>query len=253
MTHPAPHLRAGLCVRPAVRRGLASVAAGAALSGLALAAQAQTGPAAWPAAVPAGSAPIEQARVLQTTPIVQQQRRQQQSCGPAGLQAPPPRSGAGAVTGALIGGAVGHAIGQAGGAAVGAVAGAVIGDRAEAAGSAMPVREGLNCTVTETVENVSAFSVVYEYGGRTYTVVLPADPGPTVPVQVVPVGAAPAQPAPPAAYVGMPGPAPAPAAVGYPTYVPYPVYGGYRYWVGPPVVVGIGWGYPVYRPHRHWR
>ena len=109
--------------------------------------------------------------------------------------------------------------------------------------------------------------MTYEYAGRQYTVQMPYDPGPTVRLQVSPVGAAdygnvnaaqgqvvtapavqavvsPAIVAPPppaqVVYSGYP----------YPYAYPAPVYRPYY----PPISLSFGyvWG-GGHRHHRHWR
>ena len=83
------------------------------------------------------------------------------------------------------------------------------------------------------------YNVVYEFGGRQYTVELPNDPGPTLQLQITPMNAS--APSPPAAAVTYVQPVyeppvyavPAPAAV-YPGY-----YEPNYFW---PFAVGLGFG-----------
>ncbi len=85
------------------------------------------------------------------------------------------------------------------------------------------------CTTQTFYENRPiAYTVVYEYGGKQYTVQMPNDPGPSVQLQVTPLAA---------------GSSSAPATVTYAA----PVYGAPAYVVTapPPVYYDYG-GYPTY-------
>ena len=132
------------------------------------------------AAVMAGNASAqEMARVLSTTPIIQQ------------VATPGATSGAGAVMGAVAGGAVGNAVGGGSGKAVatviGVLGGAMLGNSIEAP-SQPQVRNVQNCSTQTAYENRTvAYNVTYEYAGRQYTVQMPNDPGQYLPVQVSPV------------------------------------------------------------------
>ncbi|MBC7602230.1 MAG: glycine zipper 2TM domain-containing protein [Ramlibacter sp.] len=200
-------------------------------------------------------------RVLSATPVVQQVQVPRQICNvqPVRTQS----SGGGAVIGALVGGLLGNQIGHGGGraaaTALGVVGGAAVGNNVEQNGQ---YAQGQVCTTQTSYENRTvAYNVTYEYAGKQYTVQMPYDPGPSIRLQVSPVGS---NNTAPSGYVGSDSSVTyAPqavmvspeivqsATVGYPVYYrpayynPYPVnlsiglgyYGGY----------GGGYGY------RHWR
>lgn len=206
----------------------------------------------------------EQGRVISTTPVVQQVAVPRQVCTNEEVAVAQPKTGAGALLGAVAGGAVGNAVGGGSGRAAatmaGVVVGAVIGDRVEAEPAS---RTALvqRCSTQHFYESRTvAYLVAYEYAGRQYSVQMAQDPGPTVQLQISPVGAAPANPvgAPPPMYLPPP-PVPVGAApqVVYPAYYPsypgYPVYPGYPApYYYPPVGVNLGIGYGG-GGHRHWR
>jgi uncharacterized protein YcfJ len=143
----------------------------------------------------------EMGRVISTTPVVQQVAVPRQVCSNEAVAVQQPKSGAGAVMGALAGGAAGNAVGQGGGKAVatmlGIMGGAILGDRIEGGGTS--VQNVQRCTTQTFYENrATTYNVVYEYGGKQYSVQLPYDPGPTVRLQITPVGAGTVAPAAPA-------------------------------------------------------
>lgn len=115
---------------------------------------------------------------------------------------------------------------------------------------------GTACTLQTFSENRAvAYDVVYEYGGKQFSVQMPQDPGPVVQLQisaVPPVAAQPVGVAPPTTVmVGAPAPvyvSPAPTVV-YTT--PYPYYWGPGY-AYPPVGVSLRFGYWG-GGHRRWR
>ena len=139
----------------------------------------------------------EVGRVISSTPIVQQQAVPRQVCSIEQVAAPQRKSGAGALMGAIAGGAMGNAIGGGTGTAiatmVGIIGGAAIGDNIEGSQPGSQTAQMQNvqrCTTQNYYENRAvAYNVVYEYGGRQYTVQMPNDPGPTLQLQVTPVGA----------------------------------------------------------------
>ena len=80
-----------------------------------------------------------------------------------------------------------------------------------------------------------AYNVIYEFGGKQYSVQMPTDPGPTLQLQVTPVGYARQMP-----------PAPGTVTNAQPSYVVVepPVYPGYYepdYFL--PFAIGLGFGY----------
>jgi len=215
------------------------------------------------AAVPASAMDIL-ARVISSTPVVQQVAVPRQVCTNQPVVTQSPNSGAGALMGALAGGAAGNAIGNGGGRAVatviGLVGGAMIGDRIE--GNNTQVQNMQQCSTQTYYENrPSHYNVVYEYQGTQYTTQMANDPGQYVRLQVTPVGAmAPApqtfQSAPqqPQAYVQ---PAPEPVYVQpayvqpvvYPAYYPRPYYAPYY----APIGLSLNFGYSRGYGHHHWR
>ncbi|MES2039903.1 MAG: glycine zipper 2TM domain-containing protein [Pseudomonadota bacterium] len=139
------------------------------------------------------------ARVVSVTPQVEQVNVPRQECRteyetsqrnyPRQQQAE--RSNGGAIIGGLAGGLLGSQVGGGNGriaaAAVGAVTGAIVGDRVENNGNngnnynnqpvyeSRPVRQCRNIDSWETRTN--GYAVTYEYHNRTYTSVMPYDPG----------------------------------------------------------------------------
>ena len=132
----------------------------------------------------------EMARVLSSTPVVTQVSVPRQVCSETQVITSSPKSGAGAVMGAIAGGAIGNNIGGGSGRAIataaGVIGGAIFGDSIE--GAPPPVaRQVTSCTNQISYENrITAYNVVYEYGGKQYSIQLPNDPGPFLPVQVTP-------------------------------------------------------------------
>ncbi len=214
----------------------------------------------------------EMARVISTTPVMQQVAVPRQVCTNSTVVTQAPKSGAGAVMGAIAGGAVGSQLGGGMGrvaaTAAGVFGGAILGDRIEGqpAQVAQPVT---TCTDQAVYENrVVAYNVTYEYAGKQYAVQMPNDPGPYLPISITPAGAQ--APAPAPATVVSTAPqviAPPPVLVAppvvvapppvYPYYGPYygPAYGPYY---GPYYGTGIslrwssgGWGH--HHHHNHHR
>ena len=135
----------------------------------------------------------EVGHVLSSQAVIQQVAVPRQVCSSQQVEVAQPKSGAGAAMGALAGGAVGNAIGKGAGNAaatmIGLVGGAIIGDRIE--GNPAPQSQTVqNCTTQNFMENRTVgYNVTYEYAGKQYNVQLPQDPGPTIQLQVSPVGA----------------------------------------------------------------
>ena len=137
------------------------------------------------------------ARVISSTPVVQQVSVPRQVCSIQPMIAEAPRSGAGAVMGALAGGAIGNAMGDGGGRAlatvIGLVGGAMLGNTIE--GNRQQVQNVQQCGTQVSYENrTSHYNVVYAYADKQYTVQMVNDPGPYVRLQATPVGAMPSQP-----------------------------------------------------------
>ncbi len=186
----------------------------------------------------------EQARVVSSTPVVQQVNVPQQVCQNVSFAVQEPKSGAGAAIGAIAGGVIGNAVGQGAGnaaaTALGMMGGAILGDKVE--GSSTAMQNAQQCTTQYTVQSrVTQFNVVYEYAGKQYSVVMPSDPGPTLNIQLSPaMGSSTALPAVDGT-VSTQQVYTTPVYASQPIYVnPYPyAYPNYGY----PLAVGIGLGY----------
>ena len=141
------------------------------------------------------------ARVISSTPVVQQVAVPRQVCNNQAVVTEAPRSGAGALLGAVAGGAAGNAIGNGNGRALatvlGVMGGAILGNNIEGGGH-QQVQNVQQCSTQTYYENrASHYNVVYEYQGTPYNVQMANDPGQYVRLQVTPVGGfgAPPQPA----------------------------------------------------------
>ena len=184
--------------------------------------------------------------VLSRTAVYQQVAVPRQNCAQT-ITPNAPTSGGGAFTGAIAGGVIGSAIGDGRGLGtlVGAIGGAMIGDKAESNANSQPIT---TCTTQTVMENrLVGYTVVYEYAGKQYTVQLPQDPGPPIPLQISPAGMQTTQPLAPTTVVPQPQVVYAQPPV---VYAPAPVY--YRPW---PVStsINLGWGWYGGGHHRHWR
>ncbi len=223
------------------------------------------------------------ARVISSTPVVQQVAVPRQVCNNQAVVTEAPKSGAGALLGAVAGGAAGNAIGNGNGRAlatvIGLMGGAIVGNNIE--GSSNQVRNVQQCATQTVYENrASHYNVVYEYQGTQYNVQMPNDPGQYVRLQVTPVGAInsapqagfPAQPQTytypqqPQTYLqpdpSQPAyiqqsstylqPAPVYAAPVYiaPAYYPRPYYSPYY---AAPVGLSLNFGYSRGYGGHHWR
>jgi uncharacterized protein YcfJ len=218
------------------------------------------------------------ARVITSTPVVQQVAVPRRVCSSQQVTTEAPKSGGGALLGAVAGGAVGNAIGNGNGRAlatvIGIVGGAIVGDRVE--GSSNQAQNVQQCSTQTFYENrPSHFNVVYEYQGTQYNVQMAQDPGQYVRLQVTPVGAMPAAPQPgfpaqqvqpgqPQTYYQQESSQPgyvvrqpvyvAPVVVeSYSTYYPRPYYpqSYYRPYYGPSFSFGYSRGHG--NGHGHWR
>ncbi|MES2511434.1 MAG: glycine zipper 2TM domain-containing protein [Pseudomonadota bacterium] len=213
------------------------------------------------------------ARVISSTPVVQQVAVPRQICNNQPMVVESPRSGGGAVLGAIAGGAVGNAIGNGGGralaTAIGLVGGAMVGDRIE--GGNPQVQNVQQCGTQTFYENrASHYNVVYEYQGTQYNTQMATDPGQYVRLQVTPVGAINSAPQP--GFAQQPQALVQPAPQGYiqqgtyvqpavaapviyqaaPVYYPQPYYSRPYYApYYPPVGLSLNFGYS--RGYRHWR
>ncbi len=228
----------------------------------------------------------ETARVVSTTPVLTQVAVPRQVCSQQQVQVQSQKSGAGGIMGAVAGGAIGSNIGGGDGRAIatliGVIGGAMLGDKIEGPGQTQTQNVQTCTTQTFYETRTTAYNVVYEYGGKQYSVQMPQDPGPTLRLQITPIAVAPSQPVyqqppyqQPSAVLQQPEPAPpviqqAPQATGRIEYIqtvpaPYVV----TQQVNPVVVaaaiaapillyrgIGFGWGYN-HRSHGHghgrWR
>jgi len=173
----------------------------------------------------------EVGRVISSTPVMQQVAVPRQVCSPQPVAVQQPSSGGGALVGAIVGGllgnTIGHGMGRAAATGVGVIAGAAVGDSIEGRNSyAQPVQQ---CSTQTYHENRTVgYNVQYEYAGKQYGVQMPYDPGPTIRLQLTPVGAGGALPDTAGGYG--PGTGEAPPVI-----------------VAPPMVQGEGLGQPVAR------
>lgn len=144
--------------------------------------------AAWPAAQSQ-----EMARVISSTPIIQQVTVPRQVCTETPVVMQGQRSGVGSVVGAIAGGIIGSQIGggsgKAAATAIGVISGAILGDQIE--GEPAPVVSSASqCAPQVSYENrVVAYNVVYEYAGRQYTTQMNSDPGSHLNIQITPTNA----------------------------------------------------------------
>lgn len=134
----------------------------------------------------------EVGRVISSTPILEQVGVPRNVCTTEQLQVQGRNSGAGAVMGAIAGGAVGNAIGDGSGRAVatmvGLMGGAILGDRIEG-GSATQLQNVQRCGTQTHYENRTVgYNVVYDYAGQRYQTQMPNDPGPTLRLNINPMG-----------------------------------------------------------------
>ena len=211
----------------------------------------------------AGAQALEQARVVSSTPIVQQFSVPQQVCSNVQVFVPTPNTGAGALAGAIVGGAIGNSLGHGAGSAaataLGVLGGAIVGDRLE--GPQAHAQTLQQCGIQQVSQSVTVYQVVYEYAGKQYQVQMPREPGPFVTVQLSPVGTT--NPTNPnnAGMTGYAAPAATPPAYGavYGAVYPQPsqpyyagAYNGYYGPAYPSYPIGLSLGY--YGGRRgHWR
>ena len=133
----------------------------------------------------------ELGRVTSTTPVIQQVSVPRQVCTTEQVAVQPSKSGAGALMGAIAGGAMGNAVGGGTGKTaatmLGILGGAVVGNNIEGSPQAQ-TQDVQHCRTQNFYENRTvAYNVSYEYAGKQYSVQMPYDPGPTIPLQITPV------------------------------------------------------------------
>ena len=137
----------------------------------------------------------DSARIVNVTPQVEQINVPRQECQTVyeNVQQPQARSNTGGIIGGIAGGLLGSQVGNGNGriaaAAAGAITGAIVGDRVDNNGNnaqpgytTRPVRQCRNVDNWQTRTN--GYAVTYEYNGRTYTSVMPYDPGSRVRLRV---------------------------------------------------------------------
>ena len=128
-------------------------------------------------------------RVLRVTPHIEEINVPVQDCHTEYVPQPQSRSPGGAIIGGLAGGLIGNQIGggngRAAATAVGAVTGAIVGDRIDNDDRAGPDRPVRRCRTFDRWESqTTGYNVAYDYQGRTYSSVLPYDPGQRVRLHV---------------------------------------------------------------------
>jgi len=143
----------------------------------------------------------EWARVVSTTPVIQQVTVPRQVCNTEQAVVQQPKSGAGAIMGAIAGGAMGNAVGGGTGKTaatmIGILGGAVVGDNIEGSQPAQ-VQNVQRCRMQNFYENRTVgYNVAYEYAGKQYSVQMPHDPGPNILLQITPVVSGASMPPPP--------------------------------------------------------
>jgi uncharacterized protein YcfJ len=142
------------------------------------------------------------ARVINVTPQLEQVNVPRQECRTEyetpqrQPQREPERSACGAIIGGLAGGLLGSQVGGGNGkiaaAAVGAITGAIIGDRVDNGNNdnnnsqgRYESRQVRQCRQIDNWETrTTGYAVTYEYNNRTYTSVMPYDPGSRIKLHV---------------------------------------------------------------------
>lgn len=140
----------------------------------------------------AGAADFDDtARVVRVSPQTEQINQPRQECHTEYVQAPPQQSRnfGGSILGGLAGGILGNQVGGGSGrtaaTAVGAITGAIVGDRVENNNQQGGQQEVRQChTVDHWQTRNNGYAVTYEYNGRSYTSVMPYDPGERVRLRV---------------------------------------------------------------------
>ncbi|MDY7575562.1 glycine zipper 2TM domain-containing protein [Actimicrobium sp. CCI2.3] len=123
------------------------------------------------------------ARVVRVVPQVEQFNQPQQECHNEYVQGQrQERNIGGSILGGLAGGLLGNQVGGGSGrtaaTAAGAIAGAIVGDRVENTNQQPSEQVVRQCrTVDNWQSRTNGYAVTYEYNGRTYTSVMPYDPG----------------------------------------------------------------------------
>ncbi len=190
-------------------------------------------------------------RVLSSTPVWQQVGVPQQVCTTEQVPVYQPRSGAGAVIGALAGGALAnsasHGSGQAAATLLGMFGGAVIGDHLEGPSASTQLQNVQRCSTQTFFETrVVGYNVVYEFAGKQYSTQMSHDPGPSIALQLTPIGASTAPPPTTSWTPPMQAYTPPEQVI----VMPPPVYYNPRPY--PPVTLNLGFGYWGGYRSGHW-
>jgi uncharacterized protein YcfJ len=143
----------------------------------------------------AGDVYYDAARVLYVTPNMERVNKPRQECHTEHIQESYRSGGqdnAGAIIGGITGGLIGSQVGKGNGrvaaAAVGAATGAVVGDRMD--NSPAPyygnsTRQFERCAMVDNWQMVNrGYNVTYRFNDRTYTTMMPYDPGNTIRIRV---------------------------------------------------------------------
>lgn len=124
------------------------------------------------------------ARVISVAPQIEQFNQPRQECQTNYVQEQQrsSRGFGGSILGGLVGGLLGNQVGGGNGrtaaTAVGAITGAIVGDRVENRDGNVVERPVQQCRRVDHWESRNnGFAVTYEYHGRSYTSVMPYDPG----------------------------------------------------------------------------
>lgn len=130
------------------------------------------------------------ARVISVAPQQEQINQPLQECRTEYVQAArQPRGVGGSILGGVAGGLLGNQVGSGNGrtvaTAAGAIVGAIAGDRMENNETVVEERPVQRCHTVEHWETrTNGYMVTYEYHGRTYSSVMPYDPGERVKLHV---------------------------------------------------------------------
>jgi len=135
------------------------------------------------------------ARVVHVTPVTERVNSPRQECHAEYIQESyrsGGRDNAGAIIGGIAGGLIGSQVGKGNGrvaaAAVGAATGAIVGDRI--GNSPGPeygnsTRQVERCTMVDNWQTVNrGYNVIYRFNDRTYTTMMPYEPGNTIRIRI---------------------------------------------------------------------
>jgi uncharacterized protein YcfJ len=135
------------------------------------------------------------ARVVRVSPQIEQYNQPQQECRTEYVQQqvqPQQQRGMGGsilggIAGGILGNQVGGGHGRTAATAAGAIAGAIAGDRIEnnPNGGYMSEQPVRHCRIIDNWQTrTNGYAVTYEYNGRSYTSVMPYDPGERIRLRV---------------------------------------------------------------------